>query len=273
VRGRVAFSFNAQPWLFLTLTLGVTWLLGLTAVALQNRLPNALVLALAYGGALSPIGVAALLAWRHGRSYWRDFWRRVVDWRRIGGRWLLVILLFFPLRMALAALLDAVQGGSGLALEAAADLAARPWLVFPMLLFWLFFGPVPEEPGWRGYALDGLQSRYDAVTSSLIVGVFWLAWHLPLFFLAGTWQATYLGFGTRLFWLWAVSIVSESVLYTWIYNNTNRSTLAAILFHFAGNATGELFAISPQAEIYRTALTVTAVVLVIAIRGRRFLTA
>lgn len=266
-RKQLVFSTQARPWLFLALTLGVTWLLGFTAVLLQNQLPNVLILALAYGGGLTPIGFALLLARRHGRSFWRDFWRRMVDWRRIGRRWLAVIVLFYPLKTALAALIDLAQGGWGIAPEGITRLLEQPLLIVPVLFFWLLFGPVPEEPGWRGYALDGLQSHHGALVSSLVVGVVWMAWHLPLFFLAGTWQAEYLGFGTLLFWLWMINVIVESVLYTWIYNNTDRTILAAILFHFVGNAFGELFAISPQAEIYSTALSVAAVLLVIAIWG------
>ncbi|MFW6376731.1 MAG: hypothetical protein ACOC0F_02035 [archaeon] len=58
----------------------------------------------------------------------------------------------------------------------------------------------------------------------------WAAWHLPLFFMAGSFQAE-LGLFTPQFAFYTGSIVVSSILYTWIYNNTNRSTLSAILFH------------------------------------------
>jgi membrane protease YdiL (CAAX protease family) len=147
----------------------------------------------------------------------------------------------------------------------------QPWLIVPTLLFWLLFGPVPEEPGWRGYALDGLQDRRSALWASLIVGSVWSVWHLPLFFIEGTWQAEAVGLGTQRFWLYMLAMVVESVLYTWIYNNTNGSTLAAILFHFVGNAFGELFALSERAEVYSFILGVATVVAVIVIWGPRFL--
>lgn len=266
------FAQKARPWLFLGVTLGATWLLGFTAVILQDSLPRPAVLILAYGGGLAPIGAAAILAWGHGRFFHRDFWRRIVDWRRIGPRWLAVIFLYYPLKTGLAALLDVAQGGPGLAPEGVARLLEQPLLILPTLFFWFCFGPVPEEPGWRGYALDGLQRRHSALLSSLIVGVVWMAWHLPLFFVEGTWQAEHLGFGGLLFWLWMVNVIGEATLYTWIYNNTGRSILAAILFHFTGNAAGELFALSPQAEIYSTGLAITAVFLVVVIWGGETLT-
>jgi membrane protease YdiL (CAAX protease family) len=106
-----------------------------------------------------------------------------------------------------------------------------------------------------------------AVASSLIVGVVWALWHLPLFFLDGTWQAEHLGFGTVRFGLWMMGVIIESVLYTWIYNNTRRSILAAILFHFVGNAFGQLFALSWRAEIISYSLSILAVAVVIAIWG------
>jgi membrane protease YdiL (CAAX protease family) len=87
----------------------------------------------------------------------------------------------------------------------------------------LFFGPVPEELGWRGCALDRLQERDSALISSLIIGGTWALWHLPLFFIAGTYQHG-LGVGTPAFWLFMVTKFPDSILMTWIYNNTRRST-------------------------------------------------
>ncbi|MFI8093918.1 CPBP family intramembrane glutamic endopeptidase [Streptomyces sp. NPDC086080] len=38
-----------------------------------------------------------------------------------------------------------------------------------------------EEPGWREFARPRMQRRYGPVGSTLVVGVLWGAWHLPLF--------------------------------------------------------------------------------------------
>lgn len=51
--------------------------------------------------------------------------------------------------------------------------------------FVLVLGPVPEEIGWRGYALDRLQNRWSALGASLGPRRGWAAWHIPLFFMEG----------------------------------------------------------------------------------------
>jgi len=95
---------------------------------------------------------------------------------------------------------------------------------------------------------------------------------VPLFFIEGTWQAEQVGLGTQRFWFYLIAIVVESVLYTWIYNNTSRSTLSAILFHFVGNAFGEMFALSEQAEVYNFVIGILAVIGVVTIWGPKTLT-
>ncbi|MGB9670525.1 MAG: type II CAAX prenyl endopeptidase Rce1 family protein [Halothiobacillaceae bacterium] len=92
-------------------------------------------------------------------------------------------------------------------------------------------GPIQEEFGWRGYALPRLQSRFNALTSSVILGFFWWLWHLPAVFIPG-------GFMTDnlvVFLVLLVVITLASILFTWIYNNTNGSVLAAILTHTSMN--------------------------------------
>lgn len=220
-----------------------------------------------------PLAVAAgLTHLKHDHLFQRDFWRRIIDIRRIGFGWYVVIFLYTPVKSGLAALIDILQGGEGIAPEAFSRFAEQPLLVIPTLFYWLLFGPVPEEPGWRGYALDGLQARRSALSSSFIVGVVWSLWHLPLFFIEGTWQAEEVGLVTQRFWLYMLTIVIEAVLYTWIYNNTNRSTLAAILFHFMANTFGESFALSGRAEVYGFVIAIVTVVLVVGIWGHANLT-
>ena len=92
----------------------------------------------------------------------------------------------------------------------------------------LILGPLSEEIGWRGYALGRLQTHWNALTSSLIVGVFWGLWHLPLFMMVGTSQheleIPFIGF--------LINIIASSILYTWLYNNTKQSLWSAILLHW-----------------------------------------
>ena len=90
-----------------------------------------------------------------------------------------------------------------------------------VLLFAVFSGPLGEEPGWRGFALPRLLSRYPALTASLILGVVWAAWHLPLL-LVGDLTV----YGT-------VNAVLAAIVFTWVYQNTGGSVLVPILMHMS----------------------------------------
>jgi hypothetical protein len=83
--------------------------------------------------------------------------------------------------------------------------------------------------------------------AALILGVVWSLWHLTMFFIPGSYQAG-LGVGTVAFWLFFLAIVPLSIPFTWIYNNTNRCILSAILFHAMVNFTGELILLSERAD-------------------------
>lgn len=247
----------AQPGLYLVLTLTFTWVFELSAAGFHEQIPAWGVTALHYLGGLMPLAVALILLFiKHDQQYRIGFWQRIVDPGRIPALWYGVIFLYYPLKSLLAAGLDVLLGGQGISLEAVLDLMDDPVLIFPTLVFWLLFGPVPEEPGWRGYALDGLLVRYSGLKASLIVGAVWSIWHLPLFLIPGTWQAEQVGLATPRFWIYTLSLIFDAILYTWVYQNTGRSILAVIILHFSVNAFGELFELTFRSEVVNFGLLI-----------------
>jgi membrane protease YdiL (CAAX protease family) len=255
-----------SPWLYFAVTFAWTWFFWGLGILLQVSMESAgglLFLLGVLGPMLTGIGFTYLTKDRAGR---RDYWARVIDVKRIGLKWFLVILLFTPVLNVLAALLDVLFGGQGATwgpslVNAASDPIS---LLFSALFATLI--PFIEELGWRGYVLDRLQENKNALASSLILNVVWSLWHLPLFFVPGSYQAG-LGVGTLEFWLFLLGVVPLGFAFTWIYNNTRRSILAVILFHGMVNFTGELIAISKQADTYATLLWFVAAIGITVIWG------
>jgi membrane protease YdiL (CAAX protease family) len=104
-----------------------------------------------------------------------------------------------------------------------------------VILFFLYnfiYGGLSEEPGWRGFALPRLQAKFSPLVSSLILGVLWAAWHAPARF--GGIEAKSVS-DTIAEW---VLIVLVSVIFTWLFNQTNGSILVTALVHPAMNTTG-----------------------------------
>ena len=244
----------ASPWIYFLATYIWSAIFGGLAILLNLSMESAAGLALVLLAAVGPMGMGIAFTYltrdKKGR---RDYWKRIIDFKRIPARWYLVITLFVPFLNSLAALLDKLAGGSGATWgEAALNLLTNPASIILSVLFASLF-PFIEELGWRGYVLDRLQEKHSALVSSLILGIVWSLWHLPTFFVRDSYQAS-LGIGTPAFWLFFAGIIPLTFAFTWIYNNTGRSTLAVILFHSMVNFTGELIALSERADTLSIAL-------------------
>lgn len=176
--------------------------------------------------------------------------------------------------MAIAVLLDVVTRGHGALVqieERMTPFLSAPWAVVPFALRVFIQGPLPEELGWRGYGLDQLQARWNALASSLILGAVWALWHLPLFFIKDMPHYAH-GVWSPWFWQFTAGVVAMAVILTWIFNNTRRSTLAAILFHFAANVAYELANVTAGTTLSSTLLLIVAAVAVVARWGPDALT-
>jgi len=259
----------ASPWIYFLATYLWSGIFGGLAILMNLSMETAAGLVLVLLAAVGPMvtGIAFTYLTRDNAGR-RDYWKRIIDFKRIPVRWYLVIFLFVPILNTLAALLDVLTGGSGATWgEAALNFITNPASIIPSILFASLF-PFIEELGWRGYELDRLQEKYSAFGSSLILGLVWSLWHLPTFFIRDSYQAS-LGIGTPEFWLFFAGIIPLTFVFTWIYNNTNRSTLAVILFHAMVNFTGEVFTLSERADTLSIALWfVAAIGITLSWRGK-----
>lgn len=130
--------------------------------------------------------------------------------------WWVLSLLTCPVVFSLAYLIAGLRQPAP-ALE---RLHTVPYLIFLGLT-------IAGEFGWRGYGLSRLQSRLSALVSSLVVGLAWSLWHLPLFFTVGAPQSLWS------FPHFAILGILTSVLFTWIYNNVGGSIIAAFVLQAA----------------------------------------
>src|SRR5215204_75809 len=98
-------------------------------------------------------------------------------------------------------------------------------LVFGMKLINPGDGPLGEEPGWRGFALPGLQSTLSPLVSTLILGVLVTVWHVPLLFLEEGLLRPFMIVGFLL------ATLAVTFWYTWLFNHTGGSVLMTIVSH------------------------------------------
>lgn len=233
-------------WGFLLFSHGWTWLWWSANIlagydAFGRGLPFTVL-----GGVGPLLGGVIMTHVTYGPAGLADLRDRLTNIRRISARWGTVAIAFFPVVVVLTALLAGLLTGQLFPLETTLDeLLRRPVALLSTALIVLIVGPLPEEIGWRGYLLDRCQTRWCALTAGLVVGLIWAVWHVPLFVMPGYFANFDFAPDPVRF---ASNILLASVVYTWLYNNTARSVLALIGFHFLENFVGQVTSLPPAAE-------------------------
>jgi membrane protease YdiL (CAAX protease family) len=158
-------------------------------------------------GGLGPAAAAIIVTQVSGRSL-RAWLRSLLVWR-VSPIYYAVALLLPVAIYAVINLILVVLGGR---LDLAPLLVIGPGYIGTFLMVATVGGGL-EEPGWRGFALPGMQAKHSPLVSTLIVGLAWGIWHVPLYGPAGFVVPLILAF-----------------FYTWLYNRTG-SILLCLLLH------------------------------------------
>ncbi|MBI3836393.1 MAG: CPBP family intramembrane metalloprotease [Planctomycetia bacterium] len=103
------------------------------------------------------------------------------------------------------------------------------WYLMAAVIVFSTWVQAGEEIGWRGYALPRLTDRFGLAPASIILGIIWASWHLPLFFIL---ESDTFG---QSFPLYLLQVTALSVAAAWLYWRTKGSLLLVMLMHAAVN--------------------------------------
>lgn len=230
-------SQNGHLRLFFLTTFAWSWLFWILQVLdsngiISSPLPSNLTDLL---GVFGPSLLAIILTLIYeGKASIHELMGRILVWR-VGLKWYIFVLFWPAVLSLLTTGIYILTGGP------VPDFANPPFMslyplppeaknigLLPLILIVFlqqtFIGSsMGEEIGWRGFALPRLLQKRNALFSSLILGVIWGLWHLPRFFIQGSPL-------TLSIWFF-FGIIADTILFTWIYNNTKGSLLMALLFH------------------------------------------
>jgi len=226
-----------QPilWYFV---LAFAFTYGLSFLADSRWLPSGLKSAFIILYQFGPTVAALIVA--HALDGWaeiKQLLKRTLIWR-VGFKWYLFVFLFPVIARLIAVGVNMLLGGEPPRFFSSATVGfsgISPILI--VLFLGIFIRPsLVEEIGWRGFALPRMQERFGALGASLLLGLLWALWHFH--------PVNFPFYKDWMLWFLLMS-VCVSVIYTWIYNNTDGSILLAALFHAASNFSEYIVPVAP----------------------------
>lgn len=232
----------------------ILWTWGILSIPALLRLDfeNSITqVAYALGGA-SPSIIGLIFVLLSGdRGYIYSFLHRIVRLGKLERKGAAVLFALVPTVTVLSAYINQLFTSGPPDWSKLSVYLKDPAGLIAFAAFTLVFGPLAEELGWRGYLLDCWKDKGIWVYGAGI-GLIWSIWHLPMFFIAGSYQNALLMQGAEPVLCFALSTIALGVIIGEVTKRTD-GILTAILFHFMINFTGEMIPLTPSAEMISTA--------------------
>ena len=107
--------------------------------------------------------------------------------------------------------------------------------IIPYLLLMIFLGGGQEEVGWRAYILPIFEKKFGLIIGSLILGIIWAVWHIPLWFIPGTAQSymNFLGF--------TFLCIGYSYFFSWVIKASGNRFFSGLIVHGVANTVVVVF--------------------------------
>lgn len=248
-----------KPVRFYVTTFIVTWVFWALAILFDE---GTLLYLFMFLGLIAPATVAIVTVMTSkNKALKQDLKRKLISFYRLKPVNILIAIVVFALIVVASILLSLMFGGSIEQLSFTEDFSFS--IGGASALLTILLASVIEEVGWRGYGEDSVAAYHSWFTESIIFGIVWACWHLPLFWIPGTYQCGLREMGFVYMFNFLVSIVPLGFITTWVYVKNNRSMLASIIFHLFVNTMQEKIAMTPETKCIESFVVLAVAVIIV----------
>ena len=256
-----------KPKRFYIIVFALTWGFWFLSLLLRDNTPLLFLFMLL--GLIMPAATAVVtVLTSKNKMLIGDLKRKIIGFYRIKPLYLLLPVLLFAAVVACSIGTSVLFGGSP------DQFAFTDGFSFSIggtsALLTILLASVIEELGWRGYGEDAVGYYHNWFKESIIFGVVWACWHIPLFWIPGTYHYGLRELGVVYVLNFLVSAVFVDFIQTWVYVKNNRSMLATIIFHLFLNLMQEKIAMTPETKIIETFFVLIASIIVVLANKKLF---
>ena len=251
-------SYHYRPVLFFFLAYLFTWTFWIPAIFVPGNLGAGLMLI----GLIAPAVVSTVIILTSGSEQLKqDLKNKIIGFYKV--KWLNVLLaiLVFAAVVVCSILLSTVFGQSLNQFSFTKDFSFTGVGIGSALIT-VTLASIIEEVGWKGYCEDSIGNYMNWFWESMIFGILWSLWHLPLIFIQGTYQA-----GLMVNPLYVVNFFISGIplgfIITWVYLVSDRSILACMIFHLVVNFMQEKIAMTPETKCVETIVVILAAAIIV----------
>ena len=253
-------NYKYKPVLFFVLAYVFTWIFWIPAIYLPESISPLLMLV----GLMAPAIVSTVfIMMSKSDALKQDFKNKMLGFYKV--KWLNVLwaVIVFAIVIVCSILLS-LPFGQSLGQFSFTEGFSFTGVGIAGAFITITIASIIEEVGWKGYCEDSIGNYMNWFWESMIFGVLWSLWHLPLIFIQGTYQA-----GLMVNPLYVINFFVSGIpmgfVITWVYLESDRSILACMIFHFFVNFMQEKIALTPETKCLETiVITVLTVIIIMA---------
>ena len=249
-----------RPKRFYALVYLFTWAFWLFAIMFNNGLTCSLGMVL---GVISPATIAIITVFTSkSTALKKDFKRKIFNFWKLKPLYIIAAILIFSAIVASSILLSTLFGESLNQFSLTKDFSFTGVGIMSAFST-ILLAAILEEVGWRGYGEDAIAEYHSWFKESIIFGFVWAAWHLPLFWIPGTYHYEIREMNVLYMVNFLVSVAPMGFITTWVYVKNGRSMLSSIIFHLFINFMQEKIAMTQTTKCVETIAVVVAATIIV----------
>ena len=249
-----------KPKQFYITVFVATWTFWLFGILVNESLSRTFAMLL---GLISPATIAIIMVFTSkSDALKKDFKRKLFHFWKVNPRSLVFAAVLFSAIIACSILLSTLFGQSLNQFSFTKDFSFTG-VGLASAFATICFAAILEEVGWRGYGEDAIAQYHSWFTESIIFGFVWAAWHIPLFWVPGTYHYEIRQMSFLYMINFLVSVVPFGFITTWVYVKNGRSMLASILFHLFVNFCQEKIAMTQTTKCVESLVVFVAATLIV----------